>query len=168
MVGTGPDHMGEVARKLAAELAVLHGKVVESAAVFRAPKEFEGERGPREAGGTSNGLDGGQGQMTPQPGGGQNQPGGGQRGIRAVSLPPVLPDHNLVVEENHTEPMMQVEKPKQVPDDTRRTDRDPGGGLPQYQPYWYLYTPHLTPLPSKSSPYHPFAYPLLDHFASHS
>ena len=129
MVGTGPDHVGEVARKLAAELAVLHGKVVESAAVFRAPKEFEGERGAREVGGTSNGLDG-QGQMT-------HQPGGGQRGIRAVSLPPVLPDHNLVVEENHTEPMMQVEKPKQVPDDTRRTDRDPGGGLPQYQPYWY-------------------------------
>ena len=151
MVGTGPDHMGEVARKLAAELAVLHGKVVESAAVFRAPKEFEGERA-RETGGTSNGLDG-QGQMN-------HQPGGGQRGIRAVSLPPVLPDHNLV-EENHTEPMMQVEKPKQVPDDSRRTNRDPGGGLPQYQPYWYLSTPHLTPLPSKSSPYHPFAYPLL-------
>jgi hypothetical protein len=143
MVGSGPEVVGEVAHKLAMELAVLHGKVVENGTVFRAPRDFEissESLGGKEA---SNGV--GQGQIMQQQQGQQTSQGGGQRGVRAMSLPPVLPDHNSV-EESHLEPM-QIEKPKQL-DDSRRMDRDLGGGLPQYQPYWYpsppKNTPHLT------------------------
>ena len=135
MVGPGPDAVEAVARKLALELGVLHGKVVESGnAVFRPPRSVTtGETTGKEVNGHRQNGQSQMGQQTPQ--------GIPQRGIRAVSLPPMLPDHNAVEGSQQPEPM-QVEKPKHV-DESKRMDRELGGGQPQYQPYWYPLQPYL-------------------------
>lgn len=143
MVGPGPEVVDEVARKLASELGVLHSKVVESSnAGFRPPRWFVSEATGKEVNGHGQN---GQSQMAAQQG--QHTPQKAmERGARAVSLPPVLPDHNLVEEVQPEKPIQQVEKPKQQVDESRRMDRELGGGQPQYQPYWYL-PPTISPPP---------------------
>lgn len=132
--------VGEVVRKLEVELGVLEGKVVEMGQVgIRGPRALGGRdvaQGQAGQGGQVNGhLPGqsGQGQQTTgQAATGQTT---GFRGIRAVSLPPILPDHNAVEESPPLPEPMQIEKPKLI-EEPRRMDRDLGSGLPQYQPYW--------------------------------
>ena len=141
MVGPGPEVVEEVARKLAGELGVLHSKVVESSnAGFRPPRWFAlPESGGREV----NGYGGQNGQIQQ---GQQTSQKTSERGTRAVSLPPVMPDHNSVQESPPEENMQQVEKQKQQVDETRRMDRELGGGQPQYQPYWYSPPSHTLSL----------------------
>ena len=146
----GMEVVGEVARKLEMELQVLEGKVVEMAAV--------GIRGPTGLGGRGSGQGQGQGGQVngyQQGKSGQEMQGTGQgvgsRGIRAVSLPPILPDHNALEESPAVPEPMQIEKPKLI-EEHRRTDRELGSGLPQYQPYWYPSPkPHLTSFPTFST-----------------